>query len=102
MSRARPSRRKNCGLRPQFYAARARPCAAGNARKAPGGSPADISLSLECSVCGSLDYLRMGAFKAFIARKGFLLLFCNLRGRMLKSLLQSKSMGLMFGASCLT
>ena len=31
MSRARPSRRKNCGVRPQFYAARARPCAAGNA-----------------------------------------------------------------------
>ena len=37
MSRARPSRRKNCGVRPQFYAARARPCAAGNARKAPYG-----------------------------------------------------------------
>ena len=33
--RARPSRWKNCGVRPQFYAARARPCAAGNAR---GGS----------------------------------------------------------------
>ncbi len=31
MSRVRPSRRKNCGVRPQFYAARARPCAAGNA-----------------------------------------------------------------------
>ena len=31
MSRARPSRRKNCGVRPQFYATRARPCAAGNA-----------------------------------------------------------------------
>ena len=31
VSRARPSRRKNCGVRPQFYAARARPCAAGNA-----------------------------------------------------------------------
>ena len=31
MSCARPSRRKNCGVRPQFYAARARPCAAGNA-----------------------------------------------------------------------
>ena len=28
---ARPSRRKNCGVMPQFYAARARPCAAGNA-----------------------------------------------------------------------
>ena len=37
MSCARPSRRKNCGVRPQFYAARARPCAAGNARKAPCG-----------------------------------------------------------------
>jgi len=33
VSRARPSRLKNCGVRPQFYAARARPCAAGNARK---------------------------------------------------------------------
>ena len=31
MSRARPPRRKNCGVRPQFYATRARPCAAGNA-----------------------------------------------------------------------
>ena len=37
MSRARPSRLKNCGVRPQFYATRARPCAAGNARKAPCG-----------------------------------------------------------------
>ena len=33
VSRARPSRLKNCGVWPQFYAARARPCAAGNARK---------------------------------------------------------------------
>ena len=37
MFRARPSRWKNCGVRPQFYASRARPCAAGNARKAPCG-----------------------------------------------------------------
>ncbi len=29
MSHARPSRRKNCGVRPQFYATRARPRAAG-------------------------------------------------------------------------
>ena len=29
MSRARPSRRKNCGVRPQFYAARARPAQQG-------------------------------------------------------------------------
>ena len=37
--------------------------------------------------------------KAFIARKSFLLLFCKQLGRMLSSLLQSKStsLGMMFG-----
>ena len=37
MSRARPSRRGNRGVTPRFRAARARPRAAGNARKAPCG-----------------------------------------------------------------
>ena len=37
MSRARPSRRGSRGVMPRLRAARARPCAAGNARKAPCG-----------------------------------------------------------------